>query len=67
LLPPSAELKALRAAQLRVNRRTKQVDELREIAAADPQIAEEIQTLFNRQVDIVEMTDEMIEKMRQGQ
>ena len=67
LLPPSAELKALRSAQMRVNRRTKQVDQLREVTAADPQIQAEIQNLFGRQAKIVEMTDEMIEKMRQGQ
>ena len=67
LLPPSAELKALRSAQMRVNRRTKQVDQLREVITTDPQIRAEIQNLFGRQAKIVEMTDEMIEKMRQGQ
>ena len=67
LLPPSAELKALRSAQMRVNRRTKQVDQLREVITKDPQIRAEIQNLFGRQAKIVEMTDEMIEKMRQGQ
>ncbi|MEC8507819.1 MAG: hypothetical protein VXZ53_12635 [Planctomycetota bacterium] len=67
LLPPSAELKALRSAQMRVNRRTKQVDQLREVITTDPQIRAEIHNLFGRQAKIVEMTDEMIEKMRQGQ
>ncbi|MEC8432151.1 MAG: hypothetical protein VXZ54_04380 [Planctomycetota bacterium] len=67
LLPPSAELKALRSAQMRVNRRTKQLDQLREVITTDPQIRAEIQNLFGRQAKIVEMTDEMIEKMRQGQ
>jgi hypothetical protein len=67
LLPPSAELKALRSAQMRVNRRTKQLDQLREVITTDPQIRAEIQNLFGRQAKIVEMTDEIIEKMRQGQ
>lgn len=63
LLPDSAELKLLRSAQLRVNRRTDALDEVRpKEGRPDDLIAEEIGKVSTLQEEIAEMTREMLER-----
>ncbi len=62
LLRKSAELKMLKAAQLRVNRRTKQFESIRGEGALDPALEAEIQNISGRQSEITEMTEQVMEK-----
>jgi hypothetical protein len=62
LLRKSAELKMLRAAQMRVNRRTKQFEVIRGDAELDPALETEIQNIGDRQSEITDMAAEVMEK-----
>jgi hypothetical protein len=61
LVPNSAELKLLKAAQLRVNRRTQSFDENRP-AVLEPALKREIDNIAKRQQGVADMTQEMIER-----
>ncbi|HMO15347.1 MAG TPA: hypothetical protein PKD64_14265 [Pirellulaceae bacterium] len=61
LLRKSAELKMLRAAQLRVNRRTKQIDLIRGNDRLEPMMRQEVQSIAERQRQITEMTLRVLE------
>jgi hypothetical protein len=65
LVKRSAELKMLRAAQLRVNRKTRQLNEIniQDLLPAD-QLNSELQRLAGRQSDIIEMTQRLIESIQ---
>ena len=66
LLPPSAELKMLRSAQLRINRRTKSIDEIRPTdKAMNQSMKDEVAGLAKRQAEISEMTIKLMEKVGQ--
>jgi hypothetical protein len=62
LLPTSAELKLLRSAQLRVNRRTKSFDDVRPEGSLDPVLREEVSKIARQQHQVAEMTRAMIER-----
>jgi hypothetical protein len=63
LFPNSAELKLLRAAQMRINRRTTSVATARaEDAPLDENLKNEVQTIANRQSEIAEMTIRILER-----
>jgi hypothetical protein len=62
LLQKSAELKMLRAAQMRVNRLTKQFDLIRPDGKLGEALARELDNIRVRQVDIVEMMIRIMEK-----
>lgn len=62
LLRKSAELKMLRAAQLRVNRRTKQFESIRGETTLDQALESEIQNIGQRQGEITEMAEQVMEK-----
>ena len=62
LLRKSAELKMLRAAQMRVNRLTRQFELIRGEGPLDVQLEQEIQQIAERQADIAEYTDQVKEK-----
>jgi uncharacterized low-complexity protein len=63
LLPGSAELKLLRAAQLRVNRRTAALEASRpESGEFDPVLKQEVRKVAERQAEIGEMTLKMVER-----
>jgi hypothetical protein len=63
LVRKSAELKLLRAAQLRVNHRTRQIEMLRLGDGSDRQVLDqESSSTAQRQAEIVEMTDRLIDK-----
>ncbi len=62
LLPNSAELKLLRAAQMRVNRRTKAFDENRDGATLADLMKKEVKDISLRQLDIALMTEQIIER-----
>jgi hypothetical protein len=63
LLPGSAELKLLRAAQLRVNRRTTSLEAARpETGEFDNVLKQEVQKVSERQADIGEMTLRILER-----
>jgi DNA repair exonuclease SbcCD ATPase subunit len=63
LFPNSAELKLLRAAQMRINRRTTSVATARaQDAPLDENLKNEVQTIANRQSEIAEMTIRILER-----
>jgi hypothetical protein len=63
LLPNSAELKLLRSAQLRVNRRTVSVETTRaKEGKLDDVLKTELQTIANRQAEIGDMTIRILER-----
>lgn len=62
LLRKSSELKMLRAAQLRVNRRTKQFEAIRSEEILDPALVNEIANIGQRQAEISTMTEQLLEK-----
>ena len=64
LVPDSAELKLLKAAQLRVNRRTATFDEARPPAERplDTEAKTQLQKITQRQAEVAEMTQEMVER-----
>ncbi|MEX2175211.1 MAG: hypothetical protein WD872_12685 [Pirellulaceae bacterium] len=63
LLPNSAELKLLRSAQLRINRRTLAIDAARpKDAELDETLRAEAQTITGRQAEIAEMTIQILER-----
>ncbi|MEX2027864.1 MAG: hypothetical protein WEH44_11195, partial [Pirellulaceae bacterium] len=67
LLPNSAELKLLRAAQLRVNRRTHALDGSRPDGADfDATQKTELVKTAQRQAEIAEMTHKILERIEQG-
>jgi hypothetical protein len=62
-LPNSAELKLLRAAQLRINRRTIALDQARPQAGPlDDTLKGETQKIAQRQAEIAEMTVRILER-----
>jgi len=64
LLPNSAELKLLRAAQMRVNRRTQAFDASRPgTGDLDGTQKNEVQNIANRQSEIAEMTQKILERI----
>jgi uncharacterized low-complexity protein len=66
LLPGSAELKLLRAAQMRVNRRTAALEAARPMAGEfDSVMKQEVQKVSERQADIGEMTLKILERSGQ--
>ncbi|MEK6237238.1 MAG: hypothetical protein N2C14_21215, partial [Planctomycetales bacterium] len=65
LMPDSAELKLLRAAQLRVNRLTLAFDNGQAENPPNEPRRTEIQNIADLQFDISELTQEMIERARQ--
>ncbi|MGV3607600.1 MAG: hypothetical protein ACO1RA_14430 [Planctomycetaceae bacterium] len=56
LLPNSAELKLLRLAQMRVNRRTRSLDAAREEGGLDDTLKQEVHAISERQSELSEMT-----------
>ncbi len=62
LLRKSAELKMLRAAQMRVNRRTKQFESIRGDEKLDTSLESEIQNISQRQSEITDMAEQVMEK-----
>jgi len=63
LLPNSAELKLLRSAQLRINRRTVALDQARPSGAPlDGVLKGETQKIAERQAEIAEMTVKILER-----
>jgi hypothetical protein len=64
LVPNSAELKLLKSAQLRVNRRTKSFDEARPAPSdsLDEPMRTELRKIETRQEQVSEMAEEMIER-----
>jgi uncharacterized low-complexity protein len=63
LFPNSAELKLLRAAQMRINRRTTSVATSRpKEGSLDENLKNEVQTIANRQSEIAEMTIRILER-----
>jgi hypothetical protein len=62
LLPNSAELKLLKAAQLRVNRRTKSFDDIRPDGELEPVLREEVRRIGRQQENVSEMTRAMVER-----
>lgn len=63
LLPNSAELKLLRSAQLRINRRTAAVEATRPKAGVLEEVMKsELQTVAQRQAEIAEMTVRILER-----
>ena len=67
LLPNSAELKLLRSAQLRINRRTQALDASRPQGADfDATQKTELGKTAQRQAEIAEMTQKILERIEQG-
>jgi hypothetical protein len=63
LLPNSAELKLLRSAQLRINRRTVALDQARPTnAKLDEALKDETRKIAERQLEIAEMTVRILER-----
>jgi hypothetical protein len=63
LLPNSAELKLLRSAQLRINRRTAAIEAARpKEGTLDESLKGEAQTIATRQAEIAEMTIRILER-----
>jgi len=62
LLPNSAELKLLKAAQLRVNRRTTSFESSRPAGELELVLKKEIMNISTRQAEVEKMTEEMIER-----
>jgi hypothetical protein len=62
LLRKSAELKMLRAAQMRVNRRTQRFEAIRGQDSLDQQLEQEIKNISDRQSEISQMTEQLMEK-----
>jgi hypothetical protein len=63
LLPNSAELKLLRAAQMRINRRTAAIETARPKAAPLPEnLKTDAETIARRQAEIAEMTIRILER-----
>ena len=64
-MPNSAELKLLRSAQLRVNRRTVSLDQTRPAGGPlDDALKGETQKIADRQAEIAEMTVRILERGR---
>ena len=62
LVPDSAELKLLKSAQLRVNRRTKSFDRARPDGPLEAEMKSQIVKIAKRQQEVAEMTEEMLER-----
>jgi hypothetical protein len=63
LLPSSAELKLLRAAQLRINRRTESIDQNKgKEGELDKALKDDLQSTSRRQAEIAEMTLRILER-----
>ena len=61
-LPDSAELKLIRAAQLRVNRRTAELDLRRNGGPLNDELKEEADAIAARQAQVIEMARKVMEK-----
>lgn len=65
LVKRSAELKMLRGAQLRVNRKTRQLNEInQQDLLPNDQLNDELQRLSGRQTEIIEMTQRLMESIQ---
>ncbi|MDP1562599.1 MAG: hypothetical protein Q8M16_14570 [Pirellulaceae bacterium] len=65
LVKRSAELKMLRGAQLRVNRKTRQLNEINEQdLLPNEQLNDELNRLSGRQTEIIEMTQRLMESIQ---
>ncbi|MFW6163574.1 MAG: hypothetical protein ACODAJ_12455, partial [Planctomycetota bacterium] len=62
LVPDSAELKLLKSAQLRVNKRTKSFDKARPQDNLDPEMKRQIHKIADRQEDVSRMAEDMLER-----
>jgi len=62
LVPDSAELKLLKAAQLRVNRRTKSFDQARPAGPLDTEMETQLKKITARQAEVAEMAEEMTQR-----
>jgi hypothetical protein len=62
LVPDSAELKLLKAAQMRVNRRTTSFDKNRPQGPIEPAFEKEVDNIAKRQGEVSKMTQDMIER-----
>jgi len=62
LVPDSAELKLLKAAQMRVNRRTTSFDTNRPKGQLEPALNKEVKNIAQRQAEVAQMTQEMIDR-----
>jgi hypothetical protein len=62
LVPDSAELKLLKSAQLRVNRRTASFDQARPEGSLDAEMKAQVARIAERQADVAHMTEEMVER-----
>ncbi len=60
LLEKSAELKMLRAAQMRLNRRTKQFDSIKSARELDADLGKEIKSMADRQAQLLEMAERIM-------
>lgn len=68
LLPGSAELKLLRACQLRVNAATERIQaRLHETAGTDASVGKSLQRLSRRQAEVAEMAKDMHEALKRAQ
>jgi hypothetical protein len=64
LVKRSAELKMLRAAQMRVNRKTRQLNEINlQALLPENQLNDELQRVAQRQSEIIEMTQRLMESI----
>jgi hypothetical protein len=62
LLPNSAELKLLKSAQLRVNRRTKTFDDVRPDGPLEPVLRDEVQRISKQQETVADIAREMVDR-----
>jgi hypothetical protein len=62
LVPPAAELKLLKAAQLRVNRRTQAIQDVSAKQGLDPVIKQEMADTAVNQAQVAKMAQDMIER-----
>jgi hypothetical protein len=60
LLEKSAELKMLRAAQMRLNRRTKQFDAIKSSRDLDADLGKEVKSMAERQAQLLEMAERIM-------
>jgi hypothetical protein len=60
LLEKSAELKMLRAAQMRLNRRTKQFDSIKSSRELDADLGKEVKSIAERQAQLLEMAERIM-------
>jgi hypothetical protein len=62
LVPDSAELKLLKAAQLRVNERTRSFDAARPQGPLGPEMSGQVRKIAERQADVARMAEDMLRR-----